>query len=139
MKIYICVKAAGKRKAVIDKVPYELSENITTLRDFLTELVHIEVERYNQKGTDVQIIPYLSKEEIEDKAASGKVGFGRIYSDKQADVKKAVENALQCFEDGLVRVFQNQTEVETLDTPVTLTPEDCFTLVRLTFLAGRLW
>ena len=59
MKIYICVKAAGKRKAVIDKVPYELSENITTLRDFLTELVHIEVERYNQKGTDVQIIPYL--------------------------------------------------------------------------------
>ena len=43
MKIYICVKAAGKRKAVIDKVPYELSEHITTLRDFLTELVHIEV------------------------------------------------------------------------------------------------
>lgn len=139
MQIYICVKAAGKRKAVIDRVPYELSENIATLRDFLTELVHIEVENYNQKGTDVQIIPYLSKDEIEEKAASGKVGFGRVYSDKQADSKKAVENALQCFEDGLIRVFQNQIEVETLDASLELREEDCFTLIRLTFLAGRLW
>lgn len=139
MKIYLSMKAAGKRKAVLEHVPYEIPEEVVTLRDFLTALVKIEVKRYNEKGTDVRVIPYLTKEEIDEKAAVGKVGFGRIYSEKQADPAKAVVNALQCFEDGLVRVFQNETELKTLDTPVILQPEDTFTLIRLTFLAGRLW
>lgn len=139
MTIYINMKAAGKRKAILEQVPYEISEDVTTLRDFLTELVRIEVENYNKKGTNVQMIPYLTKEEIEGQALVGKVGFDRVYSEKQADAAKAVVNALQCFEDGLVRVFQNETELQTLDTPVELHKEDCFTLIRLTFLAGRLW
>ena len=49
MRIYIQMKAAGKRKPVLDNVPYELPEEIGTLRDFLSALVKIEVERYNQK------------------------------------------------------------------------------------------
>ena len=139
MKIYIQMKAAGRRKPVLDHVPYELPEEIGTLKDFLSALVKIEVERYNQKGTDVQVVPYLTKEEVEDQASLGKVGFGRIYSDKKADPGKAVENALQCFEDGLVRVFQNDEERKSLEDVVCLKEGDCFTLIRLTFLAGRLW
>ena len=139
MKIYIQMKAAGKRKPVLDNVPYELPEEIGTLRDFLSALVKIEVERYNQKGTDVQVVPYLTKEEVEDQASLGKVGFGRIYSDKKADPAKAVENALQCFEDGLIRVFQNDQERKSLEEPLYPKEGDRFTLIRLTFLAGRLW
>lgn len=139
MKIYIQMKAAGRRKPVLDHVPYELPEEIGTLKDFLSALVKMEVERYNQKGTDVQVVPYLTKEEVEDQASLGKVGFGRIYSDKKADPGKAVENALQCFEDGLVRVFQNDEERKSLEDVVCLKEGDCFTLIRLTFLAGRLW
>lgn len=139
MKIYIQMKAAGRRRPVLDHVPYELPEEIGTLKDFLSALVKIEVERYNQKGTDVQVVPYLTKEEVEDQASLGKVGFGRIYSDKKADPGKAVENALQCFEDGLVRVFQNDEERKSLEDAVCLKEGDCFTLIRLTFLAGRLW
>lgn len=139
MEIYIQMKAAGKRKPVLDHIPYELPEQISTLREFLTELVRIEVERYNRKGMDVQVVPYLTKEEIEDGASVGKLGFGRIYSEKKADFTKASENALQCFEDGLVRVFQNERELEHLDDPVQIQKGDCFTLIRLTFLAGRLW
>lgn len=139
MKIYIQMKAAGKRRPVLDHIPYELPDHVSTLRGFLTELVRIEVERYNEKGTDVQVVPYLTKEEIEDRAEAGKVDFGRIYSEKRADTAKAVENALQCFEDGLVRVFQNDRELDQLDGPVQIQEEDRFTLIRLTFLAGRLW
>ncbi|MDE7318258.1 MAG: hypothetical protein K2N46_00835 [Lachnospiraceae bacterium] len=139
MKIYIQMKAAGKRKPVLDHVPYELPDHVSTLRGLLTELVRIEVERYNEKGTDVQVVPYLTKEEIGDQAEAGKVGFGRIYSEKRADVAKASENALQCFEDGLVRVFQNDQELQQLDLPVQIQEGDSFTLIRLTFLAGRLW
>lgn len=139
MKIYIQMKAAGKRRPVLDHIPYELPDHVSTLRGLLTELVRIEVERYNEKGTDVQVVPYLTKEEIEDRAEAGKVDFGRIYSEKRADTAKAVENALQCFEDGLVRVFQNDRELDQLDGPVQIQEEDRFTLIRLTFLAGRLW
>ncbi len=139
MTIYINMKAAGKRKAILEQVPYELPDGVATLRDFLTELVKIEVENYNQKGTDVQVIPYLTKEEVEEQASVGKVGFGRVYSEKQADAAKAVVNAIQCFEDGLIRVFQNETELKELNMPIELHKDDCFTLIRLTFLAGRLW
>ena len=124
---------------MLSDVPYELPDQISTLRDFLSALVKIEVERYNQKGVEVQVVPFLTKEEVEDQASAGKVGFGSIYSDKKADLHKAVENALQCFEDGLVRVFQNDQEIKELDSLLSLTEGDIFTLVRLTFLAGRLW
>ncbi len=139
MKIYVQVKAAGKRRPALERVPYEIPEGICTLRDFLREIVDLEVECYNQKGTDVQVLPFLTKEEVEERAESGKVAFGRIYSEKKADSVKAVENAVQCFEDGVVRVFQNEEERETLDTPMQIQEGDIFTFIRLTFLAGRLW
>lgn len=139
MQIYIQMKAAGKRRPVLNDVPYELSDEVKTLRDFLTALVELEVKRYEQKGTGVQVIPFLTKEDVEEQAAAGKVGFGQIYSEQKADPAKAVENALQCYEDGLVRVFRGDRELAGLDTPVCLEEGERFTLIRLTFLAGRLW
>ena len=76
---------------------------------------------------------------MEDQAEAGKISFGRIYSDKKADEAKAAENAVQCFEDGLVRVFQEGQELTGLEDPLHIQEGDCFTLIRLTFLAGRLW
>ena len=139
MRIYIQMKAVGKRKPVLDNVPYELPEEIGTLRDFLSALVKIEAERYNQKGTDVQVVPYLTKEEVEDQASLGKVGFGRIYSDKKADPAKAVENALQCFADGIYRIFLDDAPLENLEDRISVTEQSVFTFVRLTMLAGRMW
>ena len=55
------------------------------------------------------------------------------------DRAKACETACQCFEDGLVRVFRNQEELEGLETQVKLQEGDCLTFIRLTFLSGRLW
>ena len=139
MNIYINIKAAGKRRPILDKVPYELPDGILSLRELLTELVRIEVDRYNQKGTDIQMIPFLTAEEVQESASVGKVGFGRIYSDKKVDIDKAVANAIQCYEDGVVRVFLNEAELEQLDEEINLHEEDCLTLIRLTFLAGRMW
>ncbi|MBO5056181.1 MAG: hypothetical protein J6C64_07500 [Lachnospiraceae bacterium] len=139
MKIYISTKAAGRRRSLPAHILYEIPEGITTLRDLLTALVRIEVEQYNEKGKDVQIVPFLTAEEITEQAQAGRVSFGRIYSEKKADFVKAAGNALQCYEDGLVRVFQNEEELKQLDAPVQIREGDCFTLIRLTFLAGRLW
>ena len=139
MRINVRMKMPGKRRPVLGEVSIEISDTVKTLRELLTELVRVEVERYNQKGVETQLIPFLSKEELEEQAAVGKVGFGRIYSDKKANVSKAVENALACFEDGLVRVFCGDQELEELDGEIQLKEGDTMTFIRLTFLTGRMW
>ena len=110
MKIYVNIKSLGKKKKALTPMEYEISENISTLKEFLIEMVKIEVEKYNEKGTEVQSIFVFSNKEIEELAEVGKVGFGRVYSDKKADLQQAIENVLQCYKDGLVRVFQNDME-----------------------------
>lgn len=139
MKIYASVKSVGKRRPVLEKVLYEIPDDVKSVKAFISEIVRIEVEKYNAKGTDMQIIPFLTKEELEDQAEIGKVGFGRIYSDKKADLQKAIENALQCYEDGLVRIFQNEEELGGLEDEVIIGEEDCFTFMKFVFLAGRMW
>lgn len=139
MKIFINVKSLGKKKKALEPVMYAISENVVSLKDLLVELVEIEVKRYNDKGTDVQNVLFLSEEEIENQSQVGKIGFGRIYSDKKANVEKAMANALQCYEDGLVRVFRGEEELKNLDDKIEISEGDTFTLMRLTFLAGRLW
>lgn len=138
MKIYINVKSLGKKKA-LEPVVYEVPEGIDTLRAFLAELVRIEVKKYNEKGIDKQNILFFSEEEIEEQSQVGKVSFGRIYSEKKVNEKKVIANAIQCFEDGMVRVYQNEMELEHLDGNMQIQEGDIFTLIRLTFLAGRMW
>lgn len=139
MRINVRMKMLGKRRSVLGEVSIEISDAVKTLRELLTELVKMEVEQYNQKGVDTQLIHFLSKEELKEQTAVGKVGFGRIYSDKKANVSKAVENALVCYEDGLVRVFCGEQELEELDGEIQLKEGDMLTFIRLTFLTGRLW
>lgn len=139
MRIYAMVKQLGRKNKALEKIPYEIKADTHSLRALLEQITAEEVRRYNEKGEDVQLIPFLTAEEIENQSDTGKVGFGRLYSGKKADEARAVKNALQCFSDGLVRVFQNDTELETLDDPVCIAEGDCFTFIRLTFLAGRMW
>lgn len=139
MKIYIKIKSLGKKRPVLDNVLYTIPDEVNTVREFITALVKIEVEKYNKKGTDMQLVSYLSSEEIKDQATVGKVGFGRIFSDKKADLNHAIENACQCYADGMVRIFQDDEEIGELDDSLNIQEEDCFTFIRLTFLAGRLW
>lgn len=139
IRIYVRMKMPGKKRPLLGEIPIEINDSVKTLRELLTELVKIEVERYNQKRVDTQLIPFLSKKELEEQAVVGKVGFGRIYSDKKVNVSKAVENALACYEDGLVRVFCGEQELEELDGEIQLKEGDTLTFIRLTFLAGRMW
>lgn len=139
MKIYINKKTLGKKNRAMEPAQYEVSGNIGTLEELLKELVHIEVRNYNEKGIEKQSIFLFDENTLEEHASTGKVGFGRLYSDKKADDSKAVENALQSFRDGLVRVVWNERELERLEDKITLSEGDVFTFIRVTFLTGRLW
>lgn len=139
MEIYVRVKALGKRKDILAPVPYTLPDGIESLRQLLTAVVQIELDKYNRKETELQLIPFLTQQELDDQSKAGKVSFGRTYSDKKANPQKAVQNALQCWEDGLVRVFMNNEELTELDTPIEIPNQAVFTFMRLTFLAGSMW
>ena len=139
MQVYVRVKALGKRKDVLPPKPYELPEGIGSLRELLTAFVEAEVERYNRKDTELPLLSCLTAEEIEAQAEVGKVGFGRLWSDKKADKAKAVQTAIQAFSDGLVRVIMDDTELTDLDAPLSVPEGAVFTLIRLSFLSGRMW
>lgn len=139
MDIYVRVKAIGKRKDILAPTPYTIPDGICSLRQLLSTVVQKEVAQYNSKETEAQLIPFLTKQELDDQAKIGKVSFGTIYSDKKADPVKAVTNAIQCWEDGLVRVLMNEEELTDLDAPLTIEAQSVLTFIRLTFLAGSIW
>ncbi len=139
MDIYVKVKTLGSRREILAPVRCVLPDHIASLRQLLTALVQHEVERYNRKEPGTRLIPFLTQQELEDQARTGKVGFGRIHSDKKADPEKAIVHALQCYEDGLVRILMNDEELTGLDEPLVIPQGTVLTLIRLTFLAGRMW
>lgn len=142
MEIRVNVKQLGKRKASVVPVSYDLplgADGFFTVRELITELVKSGIALYHEKLEQSELLKCLTKEEIDDKAQSGKIAFGAVYSEKRADTAHAVENAIQCFEDGIYRIFLNDRTLEDLEEQLSVTQSDTFTFVRLTMLAGRLW
>ena len=139
MKVFVNVKQIGKRKNKIDKKKYEISEKITTVKELLTEFVTINVNEFNNGFTENDIVPYLTDEKINDLSDAGKISFGVDYNGQKQDLEKAVENALQSYEDGIYRIFVNDAEVGEIDCEINLKENDELTFVRLTMLAGRMW
>jgi len=54
------------------------------------------------------------------------------------DQENAVQNGLQAYADGLVRVFQNGQALGNLDEGIQVEEDDHFILLRLVFLRGCL-
>ena len=139
MKIYVNIKQIGKRKNKIDKKEYEISGKIETVKDLLIEFVTINVKEFNEGLTENDVVPYLTDEKINDLSDAGKISFGVDYNGREQDLEKAIENALQSYEDGIYRVFVNDEELGKINDKLDLQENDELTFVRLTMLAGRMW
>ncbi len=137
--IYVRMKKLGKqKKESLRSIPYELEKRPDTVRAFLAALVELEAAAYNARRDEGQLVAYLTKGEIKDQADAGKVSFG-LRGGKDADAGAAVENAIQCFEDGIYRVFAGDEEVTELEREFTW-DEGCeFTFIRLAMLSGLNW
>lgn len=139
MQIYIYVKQLGKRKNVVDKKTIRLDQIPGNTAALIAGIVALQVQEYNRRLEQSELLRYLTDEEMESKAATGKINFGVNYNGMPADVEKAVCNALQSFEDGIFRVFADGKELESLEEPVLLKEGSELMFVRLTMLAGRMW
>jgi hypothetical protein len=107
-----------------------------TLRELITRVVRSEVVAFDRREQVRQLLRVLSKSEIVEGAARGKVDLGGHEPTGPADPEAAVGAALQGFEDGLYLVILDGVEQRELDRQVYLTAESTLVFLRLTFLAG---
>lgn len=139
MRIYFRVKAAGRRKPVLELVEASLPAHVSSLREVIQEIVTEQVRRYNDRNPDQAIYPYLSSGQLEEQVRLGKVSFGAAYDDRQADEAKAIADAWQAFEDGIYKVLIDDRAVERLDQPLELREGTVFTFIRLALLSGTMY
>lgn len=136
MNIFIRVKAAGKRRDMLETRPRVVPDDTATAEGLISYLVTENVRAYNAKAVDAPFFHFLSRRELEDGAYTGKIAFGDRKNERNQDEEEAVRNALQCFSDGLYRVLVG--EVEALPGgPFSLKEGDAVTFIRLAMLAGR--
>lgn len=139
MKTYIQIKQLGKRKCSIDKMPVDFPVPPANVKQLIEAIVSWQVNEYNERLQQSEVLKYLTLRETEDKAATGKVGFGVNYNGKPATESEAIGNALQSYEDGIFRIFLDDVEAGDLSSPIELKEESILTFIRLAMLSGRLW
>lgn len=134
--VYVQMKKLGKQRGrKLEPIPFILEERPGTVRELLADLTALGVEAYNGRKNEGQILSFLTREEIDGQAARGKIVFGQ-RGGRDAVAKEAIANTLQCFADGIYRVFAGDRELTKLDEEIPWTKELVFTFVRLTMLAG---
>ena len=152
MKIRINVKGASRKKAAIIQMTCDYPDRQMTVEEFLEETVRQNVREYNERKDAGEILRLFSneggknrplneqfEEHIQNSAASGKVAYGDPRDSRKADEEKAVENALQCFDDGMVALFADGVRYTEREENMALKELSEVTFIRLTFLAGRMW
>ena len=137
MKIIINVKGLSRKK-IIHQEEVELINKVSTTKDLITELVKINVEKFNKKIDDKDILSIMTNEYIAEVARSGKIG-DEVHGDKKANLEKAFDTAYLAFEDGLYCIFVNDEQTEKLEDNLALKDGDVLTFIKLTMLAGRMW
>ena len=80
MRVYFQVKQLVKRKCCIEKLPVDFSVPPTNVQELIASIVSWQVSKYNDRLQQSEVLQYLTREEVEDKAASGKVGFEVNYN-----------------------------------------------------------
>ena len=95
MRVYIQVKQLGKRKCSIEKIPIDFPVPPVNVQGLIEAIVSWQVCEYNERLQQSEVLKYLTQEEVENKTASGKVGFAVNYNGKPAAEVEAITNALQ--------------------------------------------
>lgn len=134
--IHVRMKKPGKqKKQAPESVPFTLESKPQTVRELLISLTSLGVRQYNARKDEGQILTYLTQEAISDQATRGKISLD-LRGGEDASEDKAIENTLQCFEDGIFRVFAGEEELTALSDRIPWSEDLVFTFIRLTMLSG---
>ena len=64
MNIYIKLKSIGKRRPVLENVPYDLPGGVSTLRQLIEAIARQEADAYNNRGVENMLVPFLTETDI---------------------------------------------------------------------------
>ncbi len=140
MIIHYSIKQLGKKRAQLERVSLELPTLTAehSLADFIRALVTQQVQAYEARQS-VTLLKALTPTEIQEGAKKGKVELLERLETRSVAVEAAQQEALQAFEDGLYAVFADEQQLENLEESADWARVECFTFIRLTFLAGSYW
>lgn len=139
MIVHVIVKNPSNLHRQVKACPMSLPSDPHTLRELISVCVEACVTAYGERAQASQNPAPLSDEDYIAMENLGKFAFGVHYNDRKINLPKAIDTALQAFEDGLVRIFHDEEELSELDAPLTLPEGATLTFIRLTFLTGRMW
>ena len=139
MELNVNVKSVSGKKNRITSIPVSYSRDEMTVRELIEETVKFCVSDYNKRKENGELLRALLPQEIDDKAAQGKISFGMVYGEKDADLKKATNDAVEAFADGVVAIFADERRLESLDEQLKLNEIQSLTFIKLAMLAGRMW
>lgn len=140
MQLIIKVKQPGRKHALMDRmVTIEDVGNNPTVTMLINAVVEQQVNEYNNKPQEKNLVAFLTAAETEEQRVDGKISFGSIYNENKADAEQAKLTAVQAFEDGMFAIFVNDEEIGKASQTINLPEKSVITFIRLTFLAGSYW
>lgn len=139
MVVKVNVKQIGKRKNIVDAMPFSYDTVPKTVQELIAETVKVCLEGYKKRVEDKDAMKVLEQDSMEKMAEVGKVAFDISYGEKIPAVQEAVDTAVLAFQDGLYRVFLDGEELDDLKQDIVLGEDKELTFIRLTMLAGRIW
>lgn len=135
MTIHVLIKSLTKQSAAVNPHPFELRNRPETAGEFLDEAVTTCLCEF-EAGQG--LFACLTGQELEDMAQGGKISFDG-HNGGAVNVEKAIANARQCFEDGMVRVILDEKRLESLDEAIDISEDSVAVFIRLSMLSGRYW
>jgi hypothetical protein len=106
------------------------------LEELLRLLVKHQVDMYNSRKQNKNLLAFFDENPLDEWAQSGSVKFNEHYNKQQAEYDKSIDTVLQAFEDGLIAFFVDEEQIETLSQAINLDQTSSITIVKLTFLSG---
>ncbi|MBQ6041075.1 MAG: hypothetical protein IJL32_09920 [Oscillospiraceae bacterium] len=137
MEILVNMKQLGAKRDKIKAVPFVLAGEPKTVRELIVSAVQTCTEAFRQRGAAGE--QPLTEEQMRQMEEIGKIAFGVHWGNEEIDPEQAKADALQAYEDGLVRIFIGEEQLGAPDNSIRLHEHDTVTFLRLTFLAGRMW
>lgn len=83
MRVYVQVKQLGKRKCNIEKIPVDFPVPPVDVQGLIEAIVSWQVCEYNERLQQSEVLKYLTQEEVENKATSGRTSSFDAVSGKE--------------------------------------------------------
>ena len=98
-------------------MPVDFPTPPASVQELIEAVVCWQVKEYNERLQQSEMLKYLTSEEMEDKAAAGKVGFEANYNGRPAAETEAIINALQSYKTESSASFWTMRNLENYPPP----------------------